>query len=532
MEASSLAPAPADNSESVVPILELLAARAAQLYSLPAVAAQVLELTGSGDVDRVALKACLENDPALTTRILKVVNSSLFGVTRKVTDLGQALALLGVKPLKMLVLGFSLPVELLAHTEKDVLTKYWRHTLLKAAGCREITRRLYPAQSEEVFTAGLLQDIGELVLIQQLGTSYIRFRNQVLKEQRALRDAEWLALGFDHVELSSRLLRQWGMPESFTALIGSKPGSPQTVQENDPLVQVLQIAELMARVLESGGIDQIGLAATARDWLGLSALQVQEILGLLGARAGELAKILALDLPDRTDLATTAHERLVEASEQVLLERVSEESLLADLASLQTQMHAAARRQISPEQRSAKMHAPQTPRPLGHQSSAAQVVSPFASDSQLLSRVSAAIARCREQKASLCLVLFQVHKGLARGNDPESYPALAKLVTALERWSQYKDSGLVLSKNVIALLWEDCSRSDGFEIARHLLHLAQASSQGDDGSLASGWTLSAGLATVTLPPRNFPPHDLIAAAQRCLSAALQSGVGAVKSIEF
>src|SRR5690349_8334812 len=148
MEVSPIAPAPADNSESIAPILELLAARAAQLYSLPAVAAQVLELTGGGDVDRSALKACLENDPALTTRILKVVNSSLFGVTRKVTDLGQALALLGVKPLKMLVLGFSLPAELLANTEKDVLTKYWRHTLLKAAGCREISRRLYPAQSE------------------------------------------------------------------------------------------------------------------------------------------------------------------------------------------------------------------------------------------------------------------------------------------------------------------------------------------------------------------------------------------------
>ena len=73
-------------------MLDQLAARAAQLYSLPSVAAEVLQLTGSGEVDRPALKTCLENDPALTTRILKVVNSSLFGLTRKVTDLGQALA--------------------------------------------------------------------------------------------------------------------------------------------------------------------------------------------------------------------------------------------------------------------------------------------------------------------------------------------------------------------------------------------------------------------------------------------------------
>jgi len=112
MEAPSIAPDPVVDSHAAV--LDHLAARAAQLYSLPCVAAEVLKLTGSGEVDRPAIKACLENDPALTTRILKVVNSSLFGLTRKVTDLGQALALLGVKPLKMLVLGFSLPDQLVA----------------------------------------------------------------------------------------------------------------------------------------------------------------------------------------------------------------------------------------------------------------------------------------------------------------------------------------------------------------------------------------------------------------------------------
>src|SRR5256885_1402829 len=121
------------------PILDHLAARAAQLYSLPAVAVEILQLTGDGEVDRPALKRCLENDPALTTRILKAVNSSLFGLTRKVSDLGQALALLGVKPLKMLVLGFTLPSELTAQMDKEVLGHYWRHTLLKAAAYRELS---------------------------------------------------------------------------------------------------------------------------------------------------------------------------------------------------------------------------------------------------------------------------------------------------------------------------------------------------------------------------------------------------------
>jgi hypothetical protein len=294
---------------------------------------------------------------------------------------------------------------------------------------------------------------------------------------------------------------------------------------------MLHIAELMARVVESGGSDQIGLAATARDSLGLTAQQVQEILDLLSERAEELAHILALDVSTRADLASVAHERLAEASEQ-LLEGASEDSLLAELASLQSQIQTAARRQLPREVSSPRMHAAEQPRQKGSQASAAQELSPSIDNTQFLGRVSAAIARCREQKASLSLVLFQVHGVLGRGGVPEPYPAPVKLLTALEHWSQDRGSGLVLSQNVFALLWEGCKRSDGFELARHLLHLAKESSQGEDGSLAPGWMLSAGLTTLTLPPRNFPSQELITSAQRCLAAAIHSGGGAVKSIEF
>src|SRR6187401_2816214 len=85
-----------------VGLVQQFVERTGQLYSLPAVAAQVLRLTAESSVDGRALKECIERDPALATRILRVVNSSLFGVTRQVTDLSQALALLGTRPLKML----------------------------------------------------------------------------------------------------------------------------------------------------------------------------------------------------------------------------------------------------------------------------------------------------------------------------------------------------------------------------------------------------------------------------------------------
>ena len=101
--------------------LDRLATRAGQFYSLPSVAMKVLELTNNPQVDARALKDCIENDPALTGKILRVVNSSLFGLSRGVSDLNQAIALLGTKPLKLLVLGFSLPPALFAGVAGDVL---------------------------------------------------------------------------------------------------------------------------------------------------------------------------------------------------------------------------------------------------------------------------------------------------------------------------------------------------------------------------------------------------------------------------
>ena len=531
MDPSAIAPVPAVNQGSAAPILDHLAACAAQLYSLPSVAAQVLQLTGSGEVDRPALKACLENDPALTTRILKVVNSSLFGLTRKVTDLGQALVLLGVKPLKMLVLGFSLPHQLVAETEKEVLTEYWRHTLLKAAGCRELSRRLFPARSEETFTAGLLQDVGELVLIQQLGPSYIRFRGQVRKELRPLREAEWLALGFDHVELSARLLTQWGMPHSFIAIVAGKRDQGELAPADRALIKVLDVAELMARVVEGGNAGQIALSAVALDELGMSAEQVQEILNVLTQRAEELASILSLELPSRAELSAAAHVRLAETSAQ-MLEGASEEALLAEMTALQSQLQVAARRQLTQGAPRQVVHAAELPRPTSRESPPAQEQVSLDSDQQLFGEVAAAIARCRCDKRSLSLVLFRVHGVLARGGEPDAYPASQLLLGGLERWSQDRGTGLALPQNTFALLWECCTRNDGLQLARHVLRMAQDSSQTAEGALPSGWMLSAGLATLALPPRNFPPHEIIAAAQRCLAGALLSGGGAVKSIEF
>ncbi|MCH2160526.1 MAG: HDOD domain-containing protein, partial [Phycisphaerales bacterium] len=78
------------------------------LPTLPAVAAQMLELTTRSDVELSEIAKVIEHDPAIATRVLKTVNSSFYGLTRRVMSIRQALAYLGMETVKGLVLGFSL----------------------------------------------------------------------------------------------------------------------------------------------------------------------------------------------------------------------------------------------------------------------------------------------------------------------------------------------------------------------------------------------------------------------------------------
>ena len=204
-------------------VLQQFVERASSLYSLPAVAMEVLELTEQPNVDTVALRQCVERDPALTAKLLRVVNSSMFGLSREVSDLTQALALLGVKPLKLLVLGFSLPKELYSGVEAETLQHFWQFTLVKAVAARELSKSFWNNPGDEAFIAGLLQEIGVLVLVNELGDSYINFLTSVHEQGENLVALETATLGFDHAILSARLLDHWNLPTQIVQAVSVPP---------------------------------------------------------------------------------------------------------------------------------------------------------------------------------------------------------------------------------------------------------------------------------------------------------------------
>lgn len=536
---------------SVAPsTLDRFVAQAGDLYSLPAVAMEVLELASDAKADARRLKECIERDPALTTKILRVVNSSLFGLAQQVSDLNQALALLGMKPLKLLVLGFSLPDAMFEEIQADVLSRYWQRTLVKSIAAREISERIRTGIGDEAFIAGLLQDIGQLVLVKCAGQPYVRFIHNVQNSSRDVRQLERRALGFDHVQLSAELLHRWGLPGLIVEAIAGANASDSVSGSSNPLVRVLDLAELVATLLCDGrtivlaelGERAGGHSTFSRSWLDELVITLQE-------KVEQLASVLSLELPggvDYREILERARQQMSQVASEVvadlLRERHSrqphpeidaqEQQLLEEARQLQAAMDVAlnpaplvvptATTRITPS-----VNEPRTVL------TAPTVVRGLETDT-LLGRLRTHVMFCRQHRVPLSLLLVEIdHYPQVIFNQGTSgaQQVSERLHQLCETIDQ--DGAICLQTHDagFALVLPDCDRSQAVRLGNQLIHDARTL-RADQPGARPACTISVGSATVSLPPRNFPPEDLVQSADRCLYGARVSGGNVLKSIEI
>lgn len=586
-----LAPDPASQSAAT---LSALAAGAGRLYSLPAVAMKVLELTANPRVDTRALKECIENDPALTGKLLQVVNSSLFGLSREILDLGQALTLLGSKPLKLLVLGFSLPADLFANVAADVLRGYWNHALTKAVAAREIAQSIWGMPGDDAFLAGLLQDLGMLVLIQHFGQPYARLVKQVTEEQEDLWVWEADAMGFNHTQLSGAMLARWGLPESLhEAVVVVSPVSEAEPDDSadDALAQVLHLAELLAQSLADGNPRALARLRRVGDQSHLfSDAQLEELVETLQQKVTELADVLKLQLPDGiqyTDLLRKAHDQLADAAQEAaedLLRRGSSapavgpsKSEAADLSALRQASSALTQavkqtrsREVAAAEAAALPPAETAVLPPAGSPAAPPVVTPSVSppaapsvvppkgsappsakrtdarprgdtpgeplaesadpQQRLLAEITIALSACRQARRPLSLLLAEYrpsNRKDAAGDAGRPSKSLSAACQAIDHEAKVclpRDDGSV------AMILPHCERNEAIDYGHELLSALPDFTTDEDGRR---WTATCvGVVSLPLPPKNFPPGELLGAADRCLRASRAAGGGVVKSIEI
>jgi HD-like signal output (HDOD) protein len=189
-----------------------------RLHTAPGVACQVLRLLRHDDFDTNELVACLLQDPALVSAVLRLVNSSYYGLARNIGSLSLAVTYLGTRSLRLAVLNFGLLRELIEGTAAELYQDFWKRSLTMATVASRLAEQRAGIGRDEAFSAALLADIGVLAFTQLDADSYVKNYGR-LGHSPLLLETERERYGFHHGQLGARLLARWNLPDSLTSAV-------------------------------------------------------------------------------------------------------------------------------------------------------------------------------------------------------------------------------------------------------------------------------------------------------------------------
>lgn len=223
------------------------------LPTLPDVAARVLELSEDPDVSPRTLADTVERDPAIATRLLKLVNSPYFGIRGTVVSIHQALVFLGVSNLRNLVLStcvmdlFSKDGEVGSFSRSDL----WLHSLATAITARELAKATRTGDPEVAFTAGLIHDVGKVVIDRYFHEEFTRIVQLMDTHHTVMVDAEIAVIGMDHAEVGYFLTQHWSLPTVLQEAVGFHH-SPRRAAQHQKLAALIGYADHVVRELKQG----------------------------------------------------------------------------------------------------------------------------------------------------------------------------------------------------------------------------------------------------------------------------------------
>ena len=204
-------------------VLRLLERALADLPPLPQALTKVLAESRRNDVSANSLEAIISTDQALSSKVLRVVNSAYYGLPGQVQSLGQACVILGVSQIRNLALsmatmGTGNPNSPAA---RETHLRFWKHSFGAASSAQWLARRknLGLAEEDLAFVGGLLHDIGRLFLFANFPDLYAEALALSIARQLPIQEVELALTGMDHAGIGARMARSWNLPDDVCTLI-------------------------------------------------------------------------------------------------------------------------------------------------------------------------------------------------------------------------------------------------------------------------------------------------------------------------
>jgi len=235
------------------------------LSTLSVVAQNVIQLTQSPKTSALQVGDAISQDPALSSKVLRLANSTFYGFPRKIVTISSAIVILGFSNIRNIAITAS--IANLVPLKKDNgyfdRLEFWKHSLACGITSRLLAKRSGMKNIEEVFLWGLLHDLGKIVLDEYFKEEFVRAISLAKEKDILLRDAEEEIFGIDHAAVGGMMGEIWNLPQTLLKAIRFHH-NPSLANESMRMVALVHLSDVFCRAigLNDGGDSKIPLINT------------------------------------------------------------------------------------------------------------------------------------------------------------------------------------------------------------------------------------------------------------------------------
>jgi len=228
-----------------------------EIKSFPQFVIETLRKLNDPDSSASDVATSLSRDEGLVLRTLKLANSAAYGISRNISDVSEAIALLGYKNISNIVIAASVYSVMDRGFHGYALDRgeLWRHSLTTAYASRYIAQATKKIPPEEAYVGGLLHDIGKVVLNDYVHFGYGLIVKEVEEKHIPFTEAELRIIGFDHSTVGALLVERWNLPKGYyySTLLHHRPNDLEPEHaEFQPLLDVISTANSICLMMGIG----------------------------------------------------------------------------------------------------------------------------------------------------------------------------------------------------------------------------------------------------------------------------------------
>lgn len=226
---------------------------ATKFASPPEIYQKINQVINAPDSTVNDIAEVVARDPGVSVRVLRIVNSAYYGLPSKIDTITEGITTIGTRQLRDLVLATTVLSKFEGIPPEVVdLEEFWKHSLACALAARALAHFRHEPNLESYFVAGILHDLGRLVLFSRMPDQCIEVMANCRTSGQLLLEAERERFGYDHTDVGRELFRAWNLPPSLEDVAGCHHLPQKAAAANGLLVSIVHLADIIVHSLEIG----------------------------------------------------------------------------------------------------------------------------------------------------------------------------------------------------------------------------------------------------------------------------------------